>query len=334
MIEESLLKSNYIGKDGFNWWIGQIAKKTSWDKGSKFSNKGDWAARCKVRIIGYHSFDGNILADEDLPWAQVMLDPSFGSAQGGIGGTIDLKGGETCIGFFLDGDDAQQPVIIGLLYRSDGVKNLQTEDVINKERSSQFKPFTGHPGNIVPDTQRDSRAPKPIDPTATTADRNQVETPPLTAEQIKQSYNYNPSKGITDSLGNKVYLQPGDKIAGVFKDNPAFSTNAVLGAFTQRPAFVTPSGCQNNLISQITQGIQDFIAFTNGLDRYLGVYINPILNEVVDIANSISQCANQIIGIVKLIINSLRDTIFKCLGWLFRQIVALFVPIPEQKKNI
>jgi len=335
MIEEALLKSNYIGKDGFTWWIGQIAIKTSWDKGSKFSNKGDWANRCKVRIIGYHSFDGNILADEDLPWAQVMLDPSFGSAQGGIGGTIDLKGGETCIGFFLDGDDAQQPVIIGLLYRSDGVKNLQTEDVINKERSSQFKPFTGHPGNFVPDTQRDSRAPKPIDPTATTAERNQVDTPPFSVD-VSAAYsgkiNFDFTKGIVDSLGKKIDVQYGDKLVGVFKDNPAFSTNAVVGAFTQRPAFVTPNGCQNNLISQITQGLQDFIAFTNGLDNYLGVYINPILNEVVDITNSISQCANQIIGVVKLIINNLRDTIFKCLGWLFRQIVALFVPIPQQKK--
>lgn len=334
MIEEALLKSNFNGKDGFVWWIGQVAKKTSWDKGSQFCNKGDWAARCKVRIIGYHSFDGNILADDDLPWAQVMLDPSFGSGHGGIGGTIDLKGGETCFGFFLDGDDAQQPVVVGLLYRSDGVKNLQTEDVINKEKSSQFKPFTGHPGNIVPDTQRDSRASKPIDPTGTTADRNKVETPPLTPDQIKQSYNYSQSKGIVDSLGNKVYFQPGDKIAGVFKNNPAFSTNAVLGAFTQRPAYVTPNGCQNNLISQITQGIQDFIAFTNGLDKYLGVYINPVLNEVVDIANSVKQCANQIVGIVKLIINTLRDTIFKCLGWLFRQIVAIKVPIPQQKKII
>lgn len=329
MIEEALLKSNFNGKDGFIWWIGQIAKKTSWEKGSKFSNQGDWAARCKVRIVGYHSFDGNILADEDLPWAQVMLDPSFGSAQGGIGGTIDLKGGETCFGFFLDGDDAQQPVVIGLLYRSDGVKNLQTEDAINKERSSQFKPFTGHPGNIVPDTQRDSRAPKQIDPYATTADRNQVETSPLTPDQIKQSYNYNPSKGIIDSNNNPV--QHGDKIAGVFEKNPAFSTNAVLGAFCQRPAFVTPNGCQNNLISQITQGLQDFIAFTNGLDKYLNVYINPVLNEVVDIANSISQCANQIIGIVKLIINNLRDTIFKCIIWLFKKLVALFVPPPQQK---
>ena len=25
MIENSLLKTNFLGKDGFRWWIGQIA---------------------------------------------------------------------------------------------------------------------------------------------------------------------------------------------------------------------------------------------------------------------------------------------------------------------
>ena len=30
MLEGSLLKSNYLGKDGFIWWIGQIAPKDVW----------------------------------------------------------------------------------------------------------------------------------------------------------------------------------------------------------------------------------------------------------------------------------------------------------------
>ena len=30
MIEESLLKSNFIGKDGFIWWIGQVADPKVW----------------------------------------------------------------------------------------------------------------------------------------------------------------------------------------------------------------------------------------------------------------------------------------------------------------
>lgn len=326
MIEEALLKSNYIGKDGFSWWIGQIAKKDTWEKGSQFSNKGDWAARCKVRIVGHHTFDGNILEDKDLPWAQIMLDPSFGSAQGGIGGTINLKGGETCFGFFLDGDDGQQPVVIGLLYRSDGVKNLMTEEVIAKEKSSQFKPFTGHPGNNPPSTQRNIRAEKEINQNTTTEKRNQVsaETSPIPKDLFTADLGLDYAK-ILGEIPNR------DIIAGTFKDIPAFSTNAILAAFSKRPAFVKPNGCQNNLIGQITQGLQDFIAFTNGLDKYLSTYIDPVLNEIVDIANEIKNCARQIGGIIKLIINNLRNTIFKCISWAFRKLVGLVIPQPQQK---
>ena len=324
MIEEALLKSNYIGKDGFSWWIGQVAKKDTWEKGSEFSNQGDWSARCKVRIVGHHSFDGSILADEDLPWAQVMLDPSFGSAQGGIGGTLALRGGETCIGFFLDGDDGQQPVIIGLLYRSDGVKNLQTEDVVAKEKSSRFKPFTGHPGNNPPSTQRNIRGAKEID--QANPNESPKETTPVPKDLVNLAYT---DLGFNID-GVSVTPQFGDKLAGVFKDIPASSTQAVAAAFTTRDAFVKPNGCQNNLIGQITQGLQDFIAFTNGLDQYLGVYIDPVLNEIVDIANSIRNVARQIGGIIKLIINNLRDTIFKCIAWAFRKLVGLIIPPPQQ----
>lgn len=325
MIEEALLKSNYIGKDGFSWWIGQVAKKDTWEEGSQFSNKGDWAARCKVRIVGHHTFDGNVLADDDLPWAQVMLDPSFGSTQGGIGGTINLKGGETCFGFFLDGDDGQQPVVIGLLYRSDGVKNLQTEEVVTSEKSSRFKPFTGHPGNNPPSTQRNVRKEKEIDQNATTEERNQqsAETSPLSKDITDIAFS-------TDFGFNFGEIPNRDIIAGAYQNMSAVSTNAIIAAAYERPAFVKPNGCQNNLIGQITQGLQDFIAVTNGLDKYLDVYINTALNEIVNIANSIKTCARKIVGIVKLIINNLRNTIIKCIIWAFRKLVALVVPPPQQ----
>ena len=30
MIDESLLKSHNIGKDGFSWWIGQVCESKTW----------------------------------------------------------------------------------------------------------------------------------------------------------------------------------------------------------------------------------------------------------------------------------------------------------------
>ena len=320
MIEEALLKSNYIGKDGFTWWIGQVAHTSVWAEKSEISVDGTWGARCKVRIIGYHSFDGNILPDEDLPWAQILLDPSFGSSQGGIGGTIHLRGGETCFGFFLDGDDGQQPVIFGLLYRSEGTKNLQTESVIAKEKSSRFKPFTGHPGNLVKPSQRDSRNSKNL---------GDAETSP-SPQSIATNVAFNSDFGFSSSFTTNVSATPqyGDKIAGIKPGIPSASTLAV-----EKKSDITltrPNGCENNLIGQITQIIQDFVAVTNGLDRYLNAFIDPVLNEIVNVKNLIKKTASQVLGIVKLIINNLRGTIFKCITKLFTKLVGLIVPIPQQ----
>ena len=63
MIEESLLKSNFIGRDGFRWWIGQIPP--SQVQSGQISKNG-WGNRTKVRIMGYHPFDKNELPDIDI----------------------------------------------------------------------------------------------------------------------------------------------------------------------------------------------------------------------------------------------------------------------------
>ena len=158
MIEESLLKSNFVGKDGFIWWIGQVAPASVWrnekskpDAGEnkKESKSASWAYRCKVRIIGYHTFDGGVLPDDELPWAHISVGAETGSAQGGVGQTLRLVGGETVYGFFIDGDDAQQPVIVGCLHRNESVSNLIDESFLEKEKSSQFKPFSANTGNLA-----------------------------------------------------------------------------------------------------------------------------------------------------------------------------------------
>ena len=342
MIEEALLKSNYIGKDGFSWWIGQVAHPDYWKKAADYFN-GDWNYRCKVRIIGYHPFSGSVLSDEDLPWAQVMIDPAFGSAQGGTGKTLDLKGGETCFGFFLDGDDAQQPVVLGLLHRSDGVKNLISEQNVKADMSSGFKPFTGHPGSKIQSTQREVRQNKEIDQTATTEQRNEqsAETSPIppsfadlskldlgldTSGVPKNSVSWDSAKGFTTNINAF------DPKLNLFGDKLVCQAQSTYGIEKKcDKTYIGVNGCENNLIGQITQVLQDFIAITNGLDQYLGAFIDPVLNEIVDIGNSIKNCARQIGGIVKLIINNLRNTIFKCITWAFRKLVALRVPLSQQK---
>ena len=134
----ALGKTNFVGKDGFNWWIGQIAPPQSWRPVNAYLSRDEYKHnRVKVRIIGYHPFDcqGIELPDEDLPWAEVMIPTHSGSGQAGLGENMILAGGETCMGFFLDGDDAQQPVIFGTLFKQSFVGDqLSNKEFDDKKR--------------------------------------------------------------------------------------------------------------------------------------------------------------------------------------------------------
>ena len=91
--------------DGFVWFTGVVEDR---DDPSKLG-------RVRVRCIGYHTEDKNRIPTEDLPWAHVMhpvTDPSMN----GMGQTPSfMVEGTWVVGFFMDAEDKQQPVIIGTL---------------------------------------------------------------------------------------------------------------------------------------------------------------------------------------------------------------------------
>jgi len=140
MIDESLLKSNFIGRDGFRWWIGQVAPEGA--QGEQI-NGGGWGNRRKVRIMGYHPYDTIELPNEDLPWAQCMLPTTTGTGAGNNATNVKILPGDSVFGFFMDGDNAQIPVIIGAFGRTDQVPSAGFE--------SPFKPFTGYTSKIKND---------------------------------------------------------------------------------------------------------------------------------------------------------------------------------------
>ena len=111
-MENLNFKTHFVGKDGFVWWIGQIPDEKSWETQIK-NGEGAWGNRYKVRIMGYHPYDDELLKDEDLPWAQVLMPPgNSGSVHRAE--TVKLAQGDVVIGFFLDGTSAQIPVILGV----------------------------------------------------------------------------------------------------------------------------------------------------------------------------------------------------------------------------
>ena len=140
MLEESLLKTNFIGRDGFRWWIGQVAPQEA--QKSQVSG-GGWGNRFKVRILGYHPYSVIDLPDDDLPWAQALLGCTDGSGAANRGTSVKISPGDSVLGFFLDGDNAQIPVILGVFGRT---LSVPSEDYV-----SPFVPFTGYTGRVKND---------------------------------------------------------------------------------------------------------------------------------------------------------------------------------------
>ena len=146
MIEQGLFKNHFVGRDGFQWWIGQIAEADSWNinkppgpvpSTSDPLYKG-YGERYKVRIMGYHTADKDELPDEELPWATIMYPVTAGGGTGSSQ-TSNIQQGIFVYGFFLDGEDGQQPVIMGCI----GYNDYQT--VMKKVPSAGFIPYSGLP---------------------------------------------------------------------------------------------------------------------------------------------------------------------------------------------
>ena len=73
----------------------------------------NYLGRVRVRCFGFHTDDREDLPTEDLPWAMVMQ-PTNSAAQTEVGQSpTGLVDGSWVVGFFLDGDEAQQPMVIG-----------------------------------------------------------------------------------------------------------------------------------------------------------------------------------------------------------------------------
>ena len=114
--------ANFIGREGFNWWIGQVENDGAkyWNAELEDGNGDfdygdwDWTNKVKVRIIGYHNPNRKELPTRDLPWAQVLMPPIY-SQRSGIGSVHQLQINTWVVGFFMDGTSAQIPIVMGSL---------------------------------------------------------------------------------------------------------------------------------------------------------------------------------------------------------------------------
>lgn len=123
-----------IGEEGFRWFLGIVEEV----------NDPKQLGRVKVRIL--HEDDTDVTTD-DIDWAQVMT-PVTSAGTDGIGETPALQKGSRVVGFFIDGQEKQLPLIIG------SVPTIPTEarHAINKLARGQQILRKDKVGEVEPDS--------------------------------------------------------------------------------------------------------------------------------------------------------------------------------------
>ena len=99
------MQQNFMGRNGFTWFVGVVEDRQDPQK----------LGRVRVRCLGLHTDNLEKLPTADLPWAHPM-NPITSATVSGVGQTpLGAVEGTWVIGFFQDGADAQQPIIMGTL---------------------------------------------------------------------------------------------------------------------------------------------------------------------------------------------------------------------------
>ena len=274
MLEESLFKTNFIGRDGFRWWIGQVAPDGA--QGSQ-NDGGGWGNRFKVRIMGYHPYSTVELPNEDLPWANVLLSPTDGSGAGQRAKSVRLSPGDTVFGFFLDGDNAQIPVIMGVFGR--------TSQVPSDTFASPFVPFTGYTSKVKNDGKNI------VQNQSNEQNANTQKSPKTVSPQDAQKLSGEGGGQAPDKGERSAYDGIGDKVVAATASGAGTITKikVEIENFVNKVRSITDdvAGAVGNAkkainaeISKITAAIQKQTSgMVNTMIRNLYTAMEPVLNQ-------------------------------------------------------
>lgn len=94
-----------LGDNGFRWFIGVVEDIEDPLK----------LGRVRVRILNIHNKSKSLVPTEQLPWAMILNTPTSASYKKIGIAPLGLDKDSTVVGFFLDGRECNQPVIMGTM---------------------------------------------------------------------------------------------------------------------------------------------------------------------------------------------------------------------------
>ena len=304
------IKTHSIGRDGYVWWVGQIASEDSW-KENKPENPKDsnedikgFGERYRVAIIGYTPFDTQEVTDDELQWAYVEYPVTAGAGGRTSSQSANLAQGDFVRGYFLDGEEGQIPIISAVLGRNE-------YQAITKNRPAGVR-FTNYSGFLPEDY-----------------------VPFYTQKMIQGGEIITPDQ--TEENGGNMFV-PGT--AGGTPNNP-FLVESVTGSSSQKEAaakaaseeptnpLATPSDCEPVPVGKIQKEIQNIVVEVQKLQKSIYSYSSAVTNQVSDIQEQINKALNKgakfvtsgikwiFTEIQKFVIKTTNDTLKKTYSLLF-----------------
>ena len=198
------------------WFIGAVEDR----------NDPKQLGRLKVRCFGIHPTDKNVLTTNDLPWSTMMLPPNS-AGTGSIGqSATGIVQGAWVVGFFTDGHNMQQPLIMGVLPSTpydperavnDGFTDPERVNPVNKDHDndqplSSTSNYKDHPSYYMREDLRQLDVDTAVPPKVSTVavdkedeyyDRD-VWSTPETHLGISPSYPFN--KVLASESGHTVEI--------------------------------------------------------------------------------------------------------------------------------
>jgi hypothetical protein len=190
---------NLFARDGFWWWVGVVEDRMDPLK----------LGRVRVRITGYHTDNKNELPTNALPWSMPMQ-PILSAAISGKGTTpLGPLEGTWVVGFFADGAECQQPIIMGTI---GGIPNTSNacvaqakaeSNATNSQRDVNNRIVLNPNGVALPEN------PQPVDNAATSSNSIGSTLPPLNQAQIQAymdaiAFRESSSTGTTQNYGTQI----------------------------------------------------------------------------------------------------------------------------------
>ena len=276
-----------IGKDGMNWWIGQIENDGSDPEYTGANAKDyDYTGKVKVRIVGYHNPDKTILPTADLPWASCVM-PVVYAQRSGMGSVQQLQVTSWVIGFFMDGDSAQIPIIMG------SISDQNPEGIYTKVAENDKR---GYQQIFAPDYDPKLHGDGGSTPGGTGDTTNK--------DQNNNNVNVNENEGGDDNT-----------VSTVNERGKASKQTDAQKAADKRKKYTVHVGngkCGTPADVKMKGATAEFLKWARGIEQNeIGEFIDKQTGDLADVADEIELMQNRMGGFMNGVLSNVKGTIMK-----------------------